>query len=178
MRHPALPWVLACGFALAFFATCSGYDVQTAKLDAARAAVDSLAPIVAAHEKEARTADTVLVHVTDTLTVTIERTRVVQAEAADSVRAHVDSIGAVHLDSLVAAHERHVEAVQQVADARLLWGQTWKDYAGSLEVVNAELRIANTLALAAIRAEKRKSFALSLGGGGLVVAALAVAVLR
>lgn len=172
----ALPWVACFGLLCALLVMRAYGDVGYAKLEAAQARVDSLQTLVDSLKAEASKADIQLVTVTDTLVITIERERVVQVVAADSVRAHTDSIGAVHLDNLVASHERHVAAVQEVADQRLLWGNTWRDYALTLEQQNAELRIATTLAYGMLRRERRNANLYKAGallvGVALVVGAV------
>jgi hypothetical protein len=54
-----------------------------------------------------------------------------------------------------------------------LWGQSWKDYALTLEQQNAQLTIASTLAYGMLRSERRKrsvyQTALALGAVAFTV---------
>ncbi|MEQ1573112.1 MAG: hypothetical protein ABL993_02590 [Vicinamibacterales bacterium] len=94
----------------------------TDQRDEARARADSA--IVAGLR-----ADTVLVEVTDTVRVVIAAAQELAHETADSLRTTLDSVQSALLDTILVAHAEEVAAVWAIADARLSWGEGWRDAA-------------------------------------------------
>lgn len=132
----AVPWVAVAVAMVALYAMRGARDVAVREADEATDSILKLAPVVVQLRAESDslrrlslTADTVLVAVTDTVRVEIARYVGMATASADSLRQTLDSAQAVHLGNLESAHTAEVAAVWRIADERLAWGNTWRDYA-------------------------------------------------
>ena len=102
--------------------------------------------------------------------------------SADSLRATLDSVQSVMLANVEEAHAAEIAAVWQIADARLLWGQGWKDYAIAGEelasIQNAtivQLRFRDEIMQGVLRQERQQVW---LSRGLATVGVIAVLVLK
>ena len=163
----ALPWALVGVMMVALYAMRNVRDVAVDRADAAEDSVAVLAPVVAQLQAEgdslrglSLTADTVLVTVTESVVIEIEATQDRYEAVADSLRATLDSAQNVHLVNIEEAHKAEVVAVWRIADERLAWGNTWRDYAMAADSLNrvqaaviGQYALVNTALRAALRRE-------------------------
>lgn len=135
-RFEALLLGLALGAVLMLIARSQDFGRLSRELDAREDSIAANAQVIAQLSAErdslgriAHTADTVRVEVERVVRVEVDRSREAARASADSLRATLDSTEAVMLANLEANHEAEVAAVWRVADTRLAWGNSWRDYA-------------------------------------------------
>ena len=189
MNRADVGWAIAVGLLLAWISTGRDNSRAYARIEAAEDSLAVLAPLADSLSREVAGLRAVAVK-SDTVRILVEREAIGEVDrameaanrSADSLRATLDSVQSVMLANVEEAHAAEIAAVWQIADARLLWGQGWKDYAIAGEelasIQNAtivQLRFRDEIMQGVLRQERQQVW---LSRGLATVGVIAVLVLK